>query len=995
MEGKGPARHVESCKDSQEINPICKSTRVGCEKSNLKIIYTNADCLSNKRTDLKLLIDSVDCKPDVIAITEVNSKSAKNKMQESEFYMDDYEQFSVNIGVNNARGIMLFVNKSLVSSQVDVTTKFEECLFVHIKGNDNNKITIGVFYRSPSSLRDNDEYLCNTINQVMSSVNGNVLLLGDFNYPGIDWNSWNTNNINPNCTENCFLVTLQDNLLMQHVDRPTRARGSDTPHILDLILSNDDFVGNLCYLSPLGSSDHSVLEFTCEINCTQKTALDKLDFNKANFDEFREYLNRDLVAQLDKSHDVNSAWLVLKSIIMEGINRFIPKVSNNSWRKKLNWRRPLAPNIRKLIKSKHRLWTRYCETKSKCIEKEYKNIRNKVKAECRKLSQKEQNSIAVHVKDNPKKFWKFVNSKTKSRNGIGDIRKLNTDGTFHLLSDDSDKCKVFSEFISEVYTVESKDAFNTLNLGLPYNHMAELCVSDLKVFNKLSELKVDKSPGPDLIHPRVLYETRAQIASALKLIFQMSLDSGKLPCDWKKSTITMIHKKGNKSEAGNYRPISLTCICCKIFESIIKDHIIEYFTVNNLFSSKQFGFIKGRSTTLQLLNLINTWSTSLEYGGQIDVVYTDFEKAFDKIPHRRLMSKLYSYGFNEVILSWIKNFLFDRQYQVKINDKYSDWSYVTSGVPQGSVLGPILFVIYINDLPQSCADSNTFLFADDAKMFKHIKTNSDELALLANCQKLYIWCEEWLMKLNTSKCKVLSIGRNIKSDFKYGFNVSQTGFVELDRVENITDLGVIIDHDLSFKCHIYDKINTAYKMLGVINRNFKHIDKRTFLLLYKSLVRSHLEYAQAVWSPYKSTLLKDIERVQKRATKMVAGCRKLNYKQRLQYIKLPTLKFRRVRGDMIETYKILSNCYDKQVSLSLPMNVGRTRGHSLKLKVERAKYDLRKYSFPVRIVNVWNALPDEVVLSENINSFKNRLDKLWMDEDMYFDYEADLSGRNL
>ena len=185
------------------------------------------------------------------------------------------------------------------------------------------------------------------------------------------------------------------------------------------------------------------------------------------------------------------------------------------------------------------------------------------------------------------------------------------DGTFHLLSDDSDKCKVFSEFISEVSTVESKDAFNTLNLGLPYNHMAELCVSDLKVFNKLSELKIDKSPGPDLIHPRVMYETRAQIASALKLIFQMSLDSGKLPCDWKKSTITMIHKKGNKSEAGNYRPISLTCICCKIFESIIKDHIIEYFTVNNLFSSKQFGFIKGRSTTLQLLNLINTWSSSL------------------------------------------------------------------------------------------------------------------------------------------------------------------------------------------------------------------------------------------------------------------------------------------------------------------------------------------------------------------------------------------------
>ena len=186
--------------------------------------------------------------------------------------------------------------------------------------------------------------------------------------------------------------------------------------------------------------------------------------------------------------------------------------------------------------------------------------------------------------------------------------------------------------------------------------MSDLSVSELGVFDKLSKLKVDKSPGPDGIHPRVLYEIKTQITTALTCIFQLSLGTGQLPEDWKKSTIIVIHKKGSKSDVANYRPISLTCICCKVFESIIKDHVFEYCFANNIFSTKQFGFIKGRSTSLQLLNLVDYWTECLEVGGQIDIIYTDFEKAFDKIPFKRLISKLYSYGFNVGVIRWIESF---------------------------------------------------------------------------------------------------------------------------------------------------------------------------------------------------------------------------------------------------------------------------------------------------------------------------------------------------
>jgi hypothetical protein len=226
---------------------------------------------------------------------------------------------------------------------------------------------------------------------------------------------------------------------------------------------------------------------------------------------------------------------------------------------------------------------------------------------------------------------------------------------------------------------------------------------------------------------------------------------------------------------------------------------------------------------------------------------------------------------------------------------------------------------------------------------------------------------------------------------KYGFNVSNGLFVELEQVKCMKDLGVTFDSELSFKEHIYSKINVAIKMLGIINRNFKKLDKKTFLLLYKSLVRSHLEYAHSVWSPFQNSLVKDIEKVQKRATKMIYSCKRMTYRERLYYLKLPTLKFRRVRGDMIETYKILSDKYDAHALPPLPRNTdSRTRGHSCKLKVQRAKYDIRKYSFPLRIVNTWNSLPEAVVSSESINTFKNKLDNFWKNEDMLYNYEADI-----
>ena len=472
------------------------------------------------------------------------------------------------------------------------------------------------------------------------------------------------------------------------------------------------------------------------------------------------------------------------------------------------------------------------------------------------------------------------------------------------------------------------------------------------------------------------------------------MDYSVLPTDWLTSNISVIHKKGSKSSLENYRPISLTSIPCKIMETLVRDHILDHFLTNQLLSSSQYGFIKGRSATLQLLKVIDAWTSALDSGQEVAVVYTDFAKAFDKIPHRRLLTKLEGYGVSEKVISWIQTFLTTRTQQVKINNCISNTLPVRSGIPQGTVLGPLLFIIYVNDLPEVCKFlCSIFLFADDAKLYKEIGRYSDFDTLASAFHNFLVWCDKWCLKLNVSKCKVLSICSRSGSNYDFKFDIPyNNGSVHLDFVDNFKDLGVTIDSNLSFKEHIINKTNKAFAMLGIIRRTFDNIGKDIFLLLYKSLVRSHLEYGHSIWNPHHMGLIREIESVQKRATKLVPACRKLTYKERLRFLQLPTLRYRRIRGDMLEVYKIVYGLYDPMISPHLPRNLdSRTRGNSMKLLHVRSKLDVRKFAFSNRIVSIWNALPDWVVLSGSLDIFKINLDKFWFDKDIYFNFEAELA----
>ncbi len=330
------------------------------------------------------------------------------------------------------------------------------------------------------------------------------------------------------------------------------------------------------------------------------------------------------------------------------------------------------------------------------------------------------------------------------------------------------------------------------------------------------------------------------------------------------------------------------------------------------------------------------------------------------------------YNITGKVHKWLEEFLIGRYQQVIVNNVPSNEEAVASGVPQGSVLGVILFLIFINDLPD-VVDVSVRIFADDTKVFQAVHDEGYQRKLQESLTKLEQWAKTWNMRFHQEKCKVMHIGKEVEE-----FSYTMTGNgqpITLDYTDEEMDLGVIVDDSLSSEQHCETAVNKANRMLGLIRRSFKHIDRDVLLSLYKSLVRPHLEYGNTIWSPKLKKTIKSLEDVQRRLTKMIPELVHLPYHERLRQLKLPTLVYRRHRRDLIQTYKILSQKYDLDESIFFQRAIdGRTRGHSHKVFKERVTTATRKNFFSCRVTELWNELHEAVVTAPDVDVFKERLD---------------------
>ena len=550
--------------------------------------------------------------------------------------------------------------------------------------------------------------------------------------------------------------------------------------------------------------------------------------------------------------------------------------------------------------------------------------------------------------------------------GIAALRKQG-----ELTSDSAEKCEILNTYFKSVFTKEDLTRMPDMSSN-PFPVMTDFSITTPGVEKLLSNLKPAKAAGPDGLPSRLLKILAPQIAPVLTFIFNQSLLKGALPRDWREANITPIHKKGDRAEARNYRPVSLTSICCKILEHIIHSQIMGHLDRHKILTDQQHGFRKRRSCDTQLLVTHNDLVDSLDKKKTTDVVILDFTKAFDTVPHQRLIMKLKHYGISSCLLSWLSSFLMCRTQRVILEGEASVPVEVDSGVPQGTVLGPLLFLLYINDLPDGIR-STTRLFADDALVYRTVSSAADSDALQADLDQLSKWQQVWQMQFNPSKCYVMHISNARNQRYSEYTLCGHT----LETVKSHPYLGVHLQSDLGWETHIGHVTSRASRMLGVVRRNLYNCPESLKETAYFSLVRPHLEYASVVWDPYLKKHVMAIEKIQRSAARFV----KNNYertkgtvKSLLEDLQWQSLEARRKAARLTLMYKIVNDKVDIPVDRYLQPKKRCSRAHNDNSFIQfQNRTQSRKYSFFPRTVVEWNALPQSVVDAASVDVFKNHL----------------------
>ena len=489
----------------------------------------------------------------------------------------------------------------------------------------------------------------------------------------------------------------------------------------------------------------------------------------------------------------------------------------------------------------------------------------------------------------------------------------------------------------------------------------------------LANLDPNKAPGPDGISPRILKTLAPEAAPILSVIYEHSHKTGDVPEDWRTAHVTPIYKKGEHYKPSNYRPVSLTSVPCKLMEHIIVTNVMSHLETNEILAPQQHGFRKRHSCETQLLELTEEINSNLDSGLQTDVVVLDFAKAFDKVNHSLLVHKLQHYGIKGNTCRWINNFLSDRKQAVVVEGTKSDYISVRSGVPQGSVLGPCLFLAYINDLPTQ-VKSNTRLFADDTAIDRPICNSEDHQSLQKDLNALEDWEERWDMRFHPDKCTTLSANRSKTQSVKPVYTLhGQT----LAQVDSVKYLGVTLQKDGNWNEHIKSTTTKASQTLGFLGRNLRISCKSIKEQAYKMLVRPVLEYAAAVWDPHTKQDIKEVEKVQRRAARFVLRRyhNTSSVSDMLTTLKWPALTDRRRHARLRHMYKTLnglSSVLNTKI-IHAPPRSRRCHNQQITRVTSRNGSDYRLQSFLPRTIRDWNNLTSHIVSASNLDIFNQRM----------------------
>ena len=894
-------------------------------------------------------------------------------------------------------GTAIYLYDKLEADQI-CEISHEKCEMVAIHIHEIQTINI-VVYRPPGTKFKEFDTILKRIQAIFKELkkpDPTIILTGDFNFPFVKWKrlannscSWEyRSNTNATTDEKQQFETLMklcnNQCMLQMIEEPTREENT-----LDLIFTNEISIATEIEVNKTKLSDHNCIEIstsyivneqlesnkTKDINCKLKSLNFRTELLK--WEEINNSIRATPWRDKFENKDTLEGCKEFEQVISNICIKIIPKKLQQGNKRRIpKERKKLLNRIKMLKREKHKA---HSKEKKKLLEN--KILETEVKLiEYRRNEKIESEEKAINcMKENPRMLFSYINKQRNRKNEIGPFKSGE-----EFIYDGKEICeKLVSEFYSQFSKVSKENENENRFDNFENDDLSDIEFGTKDIEDAINELDENSSAGPDGLPAIFLKKTKETISLPLTLLLRKSLDEGKIPDIFKLAYVTPIHKGGSKQKPEQYRPVSLTSHVMKVFERVIKKRIMKHLIENQALNDGQHGFVPGRSTQTQLLAHYNEIYEALMEGKRLDTIFLDFAKAFDKVDHEILLEKVRKHKISGKIGNWIREFLRNRKFRVVANGCTSEEENVLSGVPQGTVLAAILFVMMISDIDENVKECIVRSFADDTRVNKKISSDRDREVMQEDLEAIYNWATKNKMKFNENKFEQMAHGNVV--DVELGSYKSPSG-EEIEIKKTAKDLGVTATDDLLFKEHINKIINSSKIVMGMLLRSFSIREKEPMIKLFNTYIKSKLEYCCIVWSPVQQTYIAELENIQRIFTSKINGMEGLDYHERLKKLNMYSLERRRDRYFIIYGWQQIEGIKENVLNLKTKC-IGRSRNmisNVIKGYVEGRRLTRKDitsiHNCPARRVErAFNCIPANIknITGVQTEAFKDKLDR-WL-----------------
>ena len=939
---------------------------------------------------LRDFLNSYDTYIPIICITETwlktYSSGAQVKLPSYIPYRSDRES-------RTRGGCITYVHDIAVGEVLRFDNQYCEVVITPLEKVSTAIITV---YRPGNAPLSKFTAAMNFIQDFVTSVNDSwtFMINGDFNFPNINWQTSSVVSglsSNENACANLLLSFLERNGMSQYIDVPTRREPNGTANILELLITNSSEIVLDVRSEETMISDHDWVTISLGTDFSPSKPSNApvvrpfgfswFNFNQADFKRMNSYIKNtpwnDMFLQ-----DPNSFGDTFERTLMNICHLCVPlkKSFTETSIKEIHKK----PSHISGLKRKQKILR--CRIKAmqagnpnsyriSFLKSKLDNINACIKSKLSLERSKEEMKAVANIKNNPRFFYSYAKKFSKLKCKIGPLKAEDS----QFVSDPEQMANLLQKQFCSVFSDPDSPNKEDPQFSQTSSFLEDINLVLQDICAAIDDMRLHSAPGEDEI-PAILFKScRDSICLPLFIMWNFSFESGEIDQKYLSQLIAPIFKGGSKLQPSNYRPVSLTSHVIKIFERVIQKKMIKYIEESHLLSCNQHGFRKGRSCLSELLAHFDLLYENLGNSLDSDTVYLDFSKAFDKVDHALLIKKLQLYGIKGKLLNWIKSFLSDRVQKVVIDGKMSLPELVISGVPQGTVLGPLLFLLFVNDLEKCIKYSKLKLFADDSRLIKSVHPtlgSEDKLQLQHDINAVLQWAETNNMVLNETKFKLLchhvhafAPNNNMRLLQQLPFSLCQyersywlPGSITLNRSDFLDDLGICVTDDFSFQFHINQIAKKGNMKVSWILSVFKSRDAVTMLTLFKSLVLNVLEYCCPLWLPHRVQDITKLEAVQRRFTSKIYSVRHQDYWSRLKTLNLYSLQRRRERYQLIYLWKIINNKVPNDIGINSHVHIRR----GIVVDIPRLPSPVAKINsafdncFNIKAANTWNCLPKHV-----------------------------------